>query len=128
MPFGIFSYLITILIFAGAAVLIEWTLGFKKLKKYAKIIGVVVILGLIGTLIAESVALDWRTWFYSQGKSFSIYFGAALETLIYAVFVAVAVSSATLVWSDYEEDGKPLLKTTVEQIQDKLEEWFKIVK
>lgn len=125
MTFGIFSYVITIIIFAGAAVLIEWTLGFKKLKKYTKIIGVVVILGLIGTLIAESAALNWRTWFYSEGKSFGIYFGAAAETFIYAVFVAVAVASATLIWSDYEEEGKPLLKTTVEQIQDKLREWFK---
>ena len=128
MTFGIFSYIITIIIFAGSAVLIEWSLGFKKLKKYTKIIGVVAILGLIGTLIAESVALNWRIWFYSQDKSFGIYFGAALETLIYAVFVAVAVASATLAWSNYEEDGKPLLKTTVEQIQDKFREWFRRTK
>lgn len=126
MTFGIFSYLITIIIFAGAAVLIEWILAFKKLKKYTKIIGVVVILGLIGTLIAESVALDWRTWFYSQGKTFGIYFGAALETFIFTVFIAVAIASSTLVWSDYEEDGKPLLKTTIEQIQDKFREWLKM--
>ena len=129
MTFGTFSYLITILIFAGMAVLIEWTLGFKKLKKYTKIIGMVVGLGLIGTFLAEPVALNWRTWSYSQDKTFGIYVGgAALETFIYAVLVAVSVASATLVWSDYEEDKKPLLKTTIEQIQDKFREWFKTAK
>lgn len=128
MIFGTFSYLATILIFAGTAVLIEWTLAFKKLKKYTKIISIVVGIGLIGTLLAESVALSWRIWYYPQGKSFGIYFGSALETLIYAIFVAVAVAAATLIWSDYEEEKKSLLKTTVEQIQDKLREWFEIVK
>lgn len=125
MTFGIFSFIITIIIFAGTAVLIEWTLAFKRLKKYIKIIGIAVILGFIGTVIAESVALNWRTWFYSQGKTFGIYFGATAENLIYIIFVTVAVASATLIWSDYEEDGKPLLKTTAEQIQDKFREWFR---
>ena len=125
MTFGIFSYLITILIFAGLAVLIEWTLGFRKLKKYTKIIGVIAVIGVSSTLIAESVALSWRTWFYSRGMTFGIYiFGAALETLIYAIFVAVAISSATLAWSDFEEDKKPLIKTTFEEIKAKFKEWF----
>lgn len=80
-------------------------------------------------LVAESVALNWRTWFYSQDKTFGIYVGAAaLETFIYTVLVAIAVASATLVWSDYEEDKKPLLKTTIEEIQDKFREWFKIAR
>ncbi len=79
----------------------------------------VVVIALISTSIAESVALNWRIWLYSQDKIFGIYFGAALETFIYSIFIAIAISSATLIWSDYEKDGKPLLKTTVEQIQDK---------
>jgi len=85
------------------------------------------ILGfVIGTLIAESVALNWRTWFYSHDKTFGIYLGgAALETFIYAVFVAVAIASATLIWSDYEEKRKPLLKTTVDNIKDKFKDWFR---
>ncbi len=128
MTFGIFSFIVTIIIFAGTAVLIEWTLAFKRLKKYVKIIGVVATLGFIGTAIAESVALNWRTWYYSQGKTFGIYFGAAAENLIYIIFVAVAVASATLIWSDYEQDGKPLLKTTVEQIQDKFRKWLRMKK
>ena len=129
MIFGIFSYLATILIFAGAAVLIEWTLGFQKLKKYTKLIGIIVAIWLIGTLIAEPVALNWRTWIYSQDKTFGIYIsGAALETLIYTVFVAIAVASATLAWSNYEEDGKPLIKTTVDEIRSKFREWFTIAK
>lgn len=115
-----FSYLITILIFAGVAVLIEWTFAFKKLKRYTKIIGVIVVIGIVGTLIAEPVALNWRVWAYSPEKSFGIYiFGAAIETLIYVVFISIAISSATLIWSNYEEDKKPLVKTTIDKIKTK---------
>lgn len=69
MTFGIFSYLFTVLVFAGGAVLIEWVL---------------------------------------------------------ALLVSIAVASATLIWSDYEEDRRPLIKTTVDQIMDKFREWFKM--
>lgn len=125
MTFGIFSYLITILIFAGTAVIIEWTLGFRELKKYAKIIGVIVGIGVSFTLIAEPVALSWRAWFYSQDRTFGIYlFGAALETLVYAIFIAIAIASATLAWSDFEEDKKPLIKATIEEIKSKFAKRF----
>lgn len=125
MTFGIFSYLITILIFAGTAVLIEWTLGYKKLKEHTKVIFFVTVLGLIATLIGESAALNWRIWLYSQDKIFGIYFGAALETFIYTIFVVIAVSSATLIWSDFEDSGKSPLKTTIEEVQDKFRKWFR---
>ncbi len=111
MPFGIFTYLITIFIFAGIAMLIEYIVCFRRLKKYIKVIGIILITGIIGTLIAESVALSWKIWVYSQNKTFGIYvFGAALETLIFTIFVGIAIASATLVWSDYEEQKSLSLK------------------
>lgn len=118
--------LITIFIFAGTAVLIEWTLGYKKLKEHAKVIYIVIVLGLIATLIGESAALSWRIWLYSQDKIFGIYFGAAFETFIYTIFIVLAVSSATLIWSDFEDAGKPLLKTTIEEVQDKFRKWLRM--
>lgn len=125
MTLGNFSYLITILIFAGTAVLIEWTINFRKLKKYIKIIGLIIGMSIVFTFMAEPAALNWRAWFYSQDKSFGIYvFGVALETLVYTVFVAVAIASATLFWSDFEEDRKPLIKTTIKEIKSKFKEWF----
>lgn len=120
MTFGMFSYVITILIFAGTAILIELVFAFRKLKRYTKIIAVIVVIGIVGTLIAEPVALNWRIWVYSPEKSFGIYiFGAAIETLIYVVFVSIAIASATLIWSNYEEDKKPLAKTTIDKIKTK---------
>lgn len=108
--------------------MIELSLARKKLKKYTKIIYATVFIGLIFTLVAESVALNWRIWYYSQDKTFGIYLGAALETFIYAIFVTIAVSSATLIWSDVEEDNKSLIKTTIYEVKDKLKEWSRTVK
>lgn len=121
MSFGNFSYTATVIIFAVTACLIEWVLGHHKLKKYMKLIGVGIFLGIIYTLITEPIALKWRTWVYSPEKIFNIYiFGAALETIIFTVFVGIAIASATLAWSDFEEDGKPLIKTTFEEIKKKI--------
>lgn len=124
MTFGIFSYLATILIFAGSAVLIEYSLTFKKLKKYKKIIALTAVIGMIGTLIAEPVALNWRIWLYSPDRTFGVYFGAALETFIFTVLVSIAISSATLVWSDYEEKNEPLVKKTFSEVKSKLQKLF----
>ena len=106
MAFGIFSYLITILVFAGTAIIIELWLS-SRFKRYFKLIIVIAGIGILGTLIAEPVALDWRIWSYSEDKFFGIYvLGAAFETLIYALFVSIAISFATLIWSDYEKNNK----------------------
>jgi len=43
-----------------------------------------------------------------------------LETLIWAVFVITAISSITLVWSEYEEFGKPVLKTSIKKLKNRL--------
>ena len=121
MTLGTFSYLITTLIFAGTAILIEWLLSFKRLKKYAKVIAIITGLGIAFALITEPVALKWRIWFYSQNKVLGIYvLGMPLESLAYVALVAVAIASATLVWSDFEENKKPLIKTTIRKIKSKV--------
>ena len=118
MLFGQFSYLATVIIFAFGAVLIEWSLGFRTLKRYWKLIGIIVIIGLIGTAIAERIALKSESWVYNPQKMFNTFiFGAAFETYIFAIFVAIAIASATLVWSEYEEKNRPLIKTTFRKIK-----------
>ncbi|MBI2547488.1 MAG: hypothetical protein HYW23_03515 [Candidatus Aenigmarchaeota archaeon] len=117
MILGVFSYLFTIIVFAGIAILIEWKLFPAILKKYAKIIGIVLIVGIISTLIGEPIALQLGIWSYSSEKTFGIYvFGAELETLIYAMFVFVAIASATIIGSQYEDARK----LTVREFKSKI--------
>ena len=121
MVFEQFSYLMTVIVFAFGAVLIEWSLGFEKLKKYWKLIGVVIIISLLATFIAEPVALRWENWIYNTEQTFNIFiFGAALETYFFAGFVSIAIASATLGWSNYEEEKRPLIKSTLQEISKKL--------
>jgi len=124
MHFGKLSYLVTTIIFAVGAVCIEWVLGYRRLKKYTRLIGVVVLIGLASTVITESIAIQWRAWLYNPERSFNVYIGgAALETYIFAIFVAIAISSATLAWSRYEEQGLPLVETTFIKLIEKFAEW-----
>lgn len=124
MHFGHYSYLVTTIIFAVGAVLIEWILGFGILLRYKKLIGVTVLVGFLATLIGEPWALRWRIWTYNPERTFNIrVFGAELETYFYAAFVAIAVASATVAWSRYEEKGMPLIKTTLIKLGEKFVEW-----
>ena len=121
MTFESFWYLITILIFAGTAVIIVWYLAFERLKRYIKLITVLIVVGVLGALIGEHVALKWNAWVYTSGKNFGIaIWDVPLETLIWAVFVITAISSITLVWSEYEEFGKPVLKTSIKKLKNRL--------
>ena len=121
MNFGVYSYLITTLLFAGAAVAVEWLLGYKKLKRYWRIIGLGVLLVLLTTAIAEPIALEWHIWRYSLDKTLGIsLLGAALETYVYTILVGIAITSATIAWAEMEEKGQPLIQGTLNEISDKL--------
>lgn len=121
MNFGPFTYLVTTLIFTGIAILIEWTYSFRRLKGHVKVISAVVAAGVIFALISEPVALKLRAWTYNPERTFDTFlFSSAVETVLYAILVGVAVASATLVWSDWEDSGLPLIRTTFSKFYNKL--------
>jgi hypothetical protein len=114
MTFGHFSYTITIILFAGGAILIEWLVAYEQLKKYWKLIGLVVVMDLLILIVLEPTALQWRAWTLSPQLTLNVFFlGAAAETYIYTVLVSIAIASATLLWSDYEEAGLSLTKASL---------------
>ncbi len=124
MDFGIYSYLVTTLIFAAGAVAIEWVLGFRILFRRRRLIGVVMGIGVLATVLGEPIALRWRIWTYNAERTFNVLvLGAELETYIYALLVALAVASATVAWARYEEQGMPLIKTTWIKLIEKFAEW-----
>jgi hypothetical protein len=115
-----FSYLFTILFFAGTAVLIEWLLAAKKLKRYSSAFTKMILLGIIFALVGESTAIIWKVYYFSPDKTFDIYiYQTALETFLYITLVVIAVASATFMWAEKEEAGIPLVRSTWKSILDK---------
>lgn len=96
MNFGEFSYLISIIIFAGIPLLIEIRALGKYFVKYKKIILVFMIFSIPVAIIGEWVALKWRVWEYVDGSTFGIYLGSAIETIIFLIFVSVCIAVPTL--------------------------------
>lgn len=107
---GIYSYLISILIFAGLVVIFEIIFGFHFFKKYLKAIGFVVLISLILTSLGESAAHNLRLWIYNPERTFSqTLFGAEIESYLWTFFSIIAVSCAVIIWTTYEDEGKNIL-------------------
>lgn len=116
MNFGVYSYLISIVIFAGAAVALEWVFGFHLLKKYLKPLVITVIFYLFFP-ITEAVALKWENWDYSTTNTLHTrILGAEIETYVFTIFVAVAVASAVIAWTFYEDKGKPIMLEALKDV------------
>lgn len=115
--FGSYSYLVSIFMFAGAAVLVEWVFGFHLFKKHLRPILIAVAYSLVITPVGEAVALRWGNWVYSAEHTFDVFiFGAAVETYVFVVFVGVAVASIVVVWTFYEDQKKPLILQSLKDV------------
>jgi hypothetical protein len=112
MNFGIYSYLVTALIFTGIAIAIRLP-EIRPVKRYKKLILLLVVLGVAYTAIGESTALSQQIWTYNPLRTLNIHIlGAEFETYVVSVISTVAVASGTLIWARYEERGMPLLRST----------------
>lgn len=114
---GIYSYLFTIFIFAGFAIFLEVVFGFHFFKKYLKVISFVVLVSLIFTPPGEATAYLMQTWIYNPATTFyKAVFGAEVETYIFSFCVAIAISSAVIIWTSYEDQGKNVLMQSLRDI------------
>lgn len=120
------TYLATILVFAGSAIVLEWYFGYRQLERYIKVIGAVLLISLLATAVGDNVAIRWKTWVYHPEGFSAIYIlGVPLETYLFALFCSVAVSSAALGWSEFEEQGESLIKRTFNLVVRKLKAGFR---
>lgn len=114
MNFGQWSYLFMTFIFGGTAISIQFILNWDRIMRHRLILFIVIVLGVVGTAVSEPVGLRWNAWVYSKYNTLNLtIFGAPIESYVFALFVGLAIASATLVWSDYEESGLPVLRTTM---------------
>jgi glucose dehydrogenase len=90
-----FTFLISIFIFAGTAMLLRWRNNKKVLKKYE-----LIFLGMVAFSVPyagfDYFALKWHAWVYGPESTFSVQFGAELETYLYASAVTFVVVGAVL--------------------------------
>jgi len=110
MYFGIYSYIVTILIFCGLAFAL-YVLA-SLLRKRSVILPAVDRKSILWTMVIfaaivgpeEYVALSWRIWIYNPERTFdTIFFGAEVETFFFITLVVLVVSLATLVYARRED-------------------------
>lgn len=114
--FGVYSYIFSILFFAGIIVIVSWIFGFHILKRYLRVLLITIIFALIFTL-TESAAFAWNAWGYSPDKSFNFkIFGAEAETYIFSIFISLAIAQLVIVWTFYEDKGKSILLQSIKDV------------
>jgi len=111
---GNFSYLFLMIIFAGIPVLIEFIFGFHLFKYFHKGIVKAVLISVAVTPFIEAVALMLGAWNYNPERNLHmIIISSPIETIIFAILIGLAVSFAVTIWTFYEDNGKPIFRTSL---------------
>ena len=93
------AYTFSILIFAGAAILLEWAVAFKTIKQYWKTVMITSLFFVLYTPI-ESIALQQNFWAYNPERVFgSQFLGAEIETYLFSFLIGIAVSQGAIIFS-----------------------------
>lgn len=115
--FGHFTYLVSILIFAGVPVILEVIFGFQLIKPFVKSVFKMIIISLLLVPVWDGAAFWMRAWYFNPERNLQIVIaGDVLETYIFTIFIVSAISFAVYVWSEYEDKKLPLLKTSWQDI------------
>ncbi len=107
MNLGKYSYLAYMLIFTLTPILILWLKKFELLRKNIKIVGITAIIAIAYQFIVDPFAEAYKAWFFGEDKILGFWiFNFPIENILFFLLVSVAISSATLVFIDYEDTGK----------------------
>lgn len=118
MSLGVYSYLLTTLIFTVIVVIIEFILLRKTLSKYQTLILITILISVVGTVIEEPPALASQAWTYNMQYMLNIHiFGAEIETFVYSALVSFCIAGATLFFADTQDDNKSFKKQMLLQIR-----------
>lgn len=111
------SYLFSILVFAGTPVVLEIILGYHLFKSFFKTVAMMIFFGLVLTPILEFFAFSWDAWYFNPERNLNIVIvGDVLETYIFTVFIITAISLAVYAWTFYEDNGKPIIRTSFHDV------------
>lgn len=116
--FGHFTYLVSILIFAGVPVILEVIFGFQLIKPFVKSVFKMIIISLLLVPVWDGVALWMKAWYFNTERNLNIIIaGDVLETYIFTLFIMLVISFAVYVWSGYEDKKLPILKTSWQDVK-----------
>lgn len=114
---GKFSYLFSIVLFAGIPLLVQLVFGYHLIKSYFR-----VVLKWLGVFLwvapfFDTVAITLNAWAYPAEKNVGIFiFQSPIETTVFTVFVGLVIAFTIIIWSHYEDKGKPIIQTSIYDI------------
>jgi len=104
--FGNLSYLYSIFIFALPIIFIELIFFYHRLKKHTHPILFTIMCGLIIVQMSEPLGIYMQVWLFGLNTTLpTLQFGVKLESYLYVVVGSIAVSSAALISSQYQDMG-----------------------
>lgn len=110
-------YLFSVLVFAGIPAVLEFVFGFHLVRPFFGRLVKILIVALILSPILDGFAFAWNAWYFPPDKNLNIVItGDVLETYIFTFFIVCAISFAVYAWSDYEDRGLPIIKTSLKDI------------
>lgn len=93
------SYLITIFIFCGIALLIMYKRRGDMLKKNWGLLLFMTLLG-IPLAVMDYFAIEWGAWAYGTAATLHFRLAGELETYLFSAGVFAAVAAATIIWAE----------------------------
>lgn len=105
------TYLFSIFIFAGTAVLLLWRRESIILKRYERIILYVVSLATIWTY-ADYFSTHWGAWAYIPGQTLNLHFLTEIETYLFDAAVAFVIGGAALIFALHQDRTVELKKNS----------------
>lgn len=96
MNFGIWSYLVSILLFGGTVILLEYFLFKKRLQGTKKVLACVMCAMAVFGILGEWIAFRLDIWGYYKGKILGIFVGSTLESVVFVISITLCVAFPTL--------------------------------
>ena len=118
MNFGHLSYLISIIIFAGLAFLLEYKMWNVYFKRYKRILFIFILFSVPVAMIAEFIALKWKTWQYVYSSFSGIIIGSAPETILFLMIVSVVIAIPTLYDADCVDKKISISKSIISSLKN----------
>jgi lycopene cyclase domain-containing protein len=96
MNIGRLAYVLTDILFGGAAVLAIWYKYWRFLKKHWRFIVGIALLSLPFSHF-DLFALKWGAWWYNPQRNLGVFiFGEHLESYTFMAIITVAIASYTI--------------------------------
>jgi lycopene cyclase domain-containing protein len=104
-------------VFTIIPISIEIIFGYHLLIRYFSKIRGMIIIFLLAAPMADNIAIEIRAWGFNTARNLGVLFiKSPVENLIFAILIPLAISFAVVIWTFYEDNGKPIIKTSLRDV------------